>query len=276
MFYQKLLEGVSPYHLDLSEDVIFGLHCHPEIELNFCVCGSCVIVADKKEWVLKSGDLAFVKPMSPHELKKVTDNKALRLTIEMGPVLLGEQFDLFYKTACENTVFSLENPTDADTKELKMLLEETVTLLSEKPPFYNITAKGNIYKISAILLKIFAKKSAENDTADKRILNIEKIGKAINMIYNNYDQPLNLDNVSKICGFSKSNFCNTFKLITGDGFHATLNRHRVDIACIKLKELNTPIEDIALSVGFTDSKSFCRVFKKITGVNAGEYRKKVK
>ena len=54
-----------------------------------------------------------------------------------------------------------------------------------------------------------------------------------------------------------------------------LNRHRIDVACLKLKEQNTNIEDIALSVGFNDSKSFCRVFKKLLGKNAGEYKKEL-
>ena len=156
-----------------------------------------------------------------------------------------------------------------DIIKAKDTLEETKNNI-------NITQKGNIYKISAELLTLLADNSEESKTVLKSLMDIEKIGNAINVIYSRYDEPLNLDMVSALCGYSKSSFCKMFKAITGESFHSMLNRHRIEVACLKLKEHNTSIEKLALSVGFADSKSFCRVFKKITGKNTGEYVKVLK
>ena len=85
-----------------------------------------------------------------------------------------------------------------------------------------------------------------------------------------------VESVSAVCGYSKSNFCKIFKKITGDTFHNTLNRRRVEVACVLLRQTDDPIEKIAQEAGFADIKSFCRVFKNHTGSNAREYRKDFK
>ncbi|MBQ8249989.1 MAG: helix-turn-helix transcriptional regulator [Clostridia bacterium] len=104
--------------------------------------------------------------------------------------------------------------------------------------------------------------------------NIVKIEKAIEIIYNRYSEPLDIESVSAECGYSKSSFCKIFKEITGETFHSVLNRHRIEIACMHLKNSNASVEEIALNAGFSDLKSFCRVFKKITGESSGSYRKR--
>ena len=41
-------------------------------------------------------------------------------------------------------------------------------------------------------------------------------------------------------------------------------------------EASFTVEKIAQETGFSDAKSFCRVFKKLMGKNAGEYRKRIR
>ncbi|MBE6729962.1 MAG: AraC family transcriptional regulator [Ruminococcaceae bacterium] len=272
MLYQKLLEFSEPYFVDLSHGGKFEEHCHPEIELSFCVKGSYNIIINQKEYTLNCGELAIINPMVPHELGNDISKDSVRLTIEVGPAFLGEQFDALVLKNCDSKLLKL-NEENKSCSLLKLFLE-TSEILMKKPAFYNIDIKGNIYKISAVLLNKFNENSECTETVAKSLLNVEKISRAVNMIYGSYDKQLSLDTVSAFCGYSKSNFCKTFKVVTGESFHSMLNRHRIDVACLKLKKSDASIEEIALSVGFLDSKSFCRVFKKIMGKNAGEYRKK--
>ena len=76
-----------------------------------------------------------------------------------------------------------------------------------------------------------------------------------------------------LAGYGKSNFCKIFKAITGDTFHNVLNRHRIENAYMYLSETDMTVADIGSEVGFSDTKSFCRVFKSIIGSTAGEYRR---
>lgn len=277
MLYQKLLSGTEPYFVQIQQNESFEMHRHPEVELSYCFKGKYDITVNQNKYILNEGDIAIVTPMIPHELGKELSDNNLRLTIEIGPALLGEQFYPFISMDPNKSIFPFKTQQNNPVyTELHTLLNETTKILIEKPPFYNLIVKGNIYKISAALLTLLAETCEESKTVLKSLVDIEKIGNAINVIYNRYDEPLSLDTVSSLCGYSKSNFCKMFKMITGESFHSMLNRHRIEVACLRLKEYNTSIEDIALSVGFTDSKSFCRVFKKITGKNTGEYIKDLK
>lgn len=276
MIYQKLLVGVDPYFVSVGRSERYPVHRHPEIELSYCLKGSYSIKIDKKEHILSEGDLAVVNPMAAHELGGRLMEDTLSLVIEVGPGLLGEQFDRFISMNPSDGILRLKgNVADASFTELADLLDETARIFTAKPPFYSLTVKGNLYKISALLLQTFAKRT-NSYTINKSLLDVEKIDRAINIIYSCYDEQLELDSISTVCGYSKSNFCRIFKNITGETFHNMLNRHRIDIACMKLKESNASIEDIALSVGFADTKSFCRVFKAIMGESSGEYKKRYK
>ena len=44
------------------------------------------------------------------------------------------------------------------------------------------------------------------------------------------------------------------------------------VACVLLRQTDDPIEKIAQEAGFADIKSFCRVFKKYTGLTPRQYR----
>lgn len=273
MLYQKLLVGADSYFFSVGKSHAFELHCHPEIELSYCFRGSYNIIADDREYTLSQGDLFMVSPLVPHEMGSRVSEDCLCLTVEVGPAFLGEQFELFVSAAPTNSLIPLRQGQDDPLhRHLRELLDETAALSLEKAPFYKLLVKGNLFKISAYLLKMLSgNKPAE--TVSKSLADIEKIGRVINMIYNRYSEPLDLDTACALCGYSKSNFCKTFKAITGKSFHTLLNRHRIDIACLRLKESPASIEEIALRSGFSDTKNFCRVFKKNLGQTAGEYRK---
>ena len=274
MLYQKLLPGADSYFVNLSRGSAFEEHCHPEIELSYCFKGSYTIIIAQEEYLLKEGDLAIVNPMVSHEFKQFSSTDSQRLTIEIAPSFLEELFSLFVSMNCGNSVFPLGREGQPPIYgELSALLNETVLLMQSTEPFSQLSIKGNVYKISAILLKLSAE-SASPEIPKNSLADIKKIGIAVNMIYNFYNRDISLDEVSTLCGYSKSNFCKVFKMVTGETFHSLLNRHRIDIACMRLKESDSSVEEIALSVGFPDSKSFSRTFKKITGTTALAYRKK--
>ena len=273
MLYQKLLVGADSYYFHVGRSHAFELHCHPEIELSYCYRGSYNIIADDREYTLSQGELFIVNPLVPHELGSRVTEDCLCLTIEVGPAFLGEQFEPFVSAAPTNNRIPLRKETENPLHgQLRTLLDETAALSIEKAPFYKLLVKGNLYKISAYLLQMLSGVKP-TETVSTSLADIEKIGRAINMIHNRYSEPLDLDAACSLCGYSKSNFCKTFKAITGKSFHALLNRHRIDIACLRLKESTASIEEIALHSGFSDTKSFCRVFKKTLGQTAGEYRK---
>lgn len=275
MIYQKLLVGKDPYFVLVDEAKAFETHRHPEVELSYCHKGSYTITIENQDYIMCQGDLAIILPMATHEFPLKGSPESQRVTIELGPALLGHYFQYFTNTESRCMVCNLKKASENQAlyTQLEPLLEKIINTYTTHPVFYDLQIKGDIYNIAAIILQLFFN---FNDTvnAQKRVQDIAKIEKALTTIYNRYYEPLSIENISSDCGYSTSNFCKIFKAVTGDTFHNLLNKHRIEIACIHLKNSNDSIEDISVNVGFSDAKSFCRVFKQIMGESAGTYRKR--
>lgn len=273
MLYQKLLTGNHPYFLNVLHMPGFEKHRHPELELNYCLRGSCNFRIDNKDYHLQEGDLIIIGSMVSHEVPMPQDSENLILTVEVGPVFLMGYFELFSKVGFHNTLHHL-NCNDAHAHiyhPLSTLLKETAKLHLYKNDLSELLIKSNLYRICAYILEL-SMKTATDHTMVRSLRDIAKIEKALDIIHDKFAEPLTVEYVATLCGYSNSNFCKIFKNITGDTFHNVLNRHRIENACYFLQESDTPIENIATHVGFADAKSFCRVFKNFMGITPGTYR----
>ena len=274
MLYQKLLMGSKPYFLSVGKSVAFELHRHPELELCCCIEGTCDILCESRRYHLEAGDFLVIPPMAAHEVPE-NPMPCTKMTVEVGYALLGDYWEafeernrfcrLYQKAAVGHTPLY---------RQFAALLEETAALYASQSALRELSIKGNLYKLSDLLMQLGQEIHAE-DLQSRRWNDVKRIEKALEIIYNRYYEPLSVEVLSLQCGYSKSNFCKLFKDITGDTFHRTLNRHRVEIACVLLRESSESVERIAQDTGFADSKSFCRVFKTIMGKSAGEYRKSI-
>jgi len=273
MLYQKLLLDSAPYVFQISNGSAFEVHRHPEFEISCCLAGTYDLICENRRYTLQTGDFAIIPPMAAHEIPEGNDAGCCSVTIELGSVFLGAAYKPFLNQNRQFAVYEREKLGDTSFyREISALLEETAVLHPSSAVFRELSIKGNLYKISALLLQGLPTQTSA-DLSDKRSDAIRKIDKAIEIIYNRYYEPLSIEMVSTSCGYSKSNFCRIFKNVVGETFHHTLNRHRVEIACTLLRESDHAIEKIARETGFPDVKTFCRVFKKLVGTAAGEYRK---
>ena len=273
MLYQTMMLGKNPYYVAAGKLVYCQQHRHPELELSFCLSGSYRIIIEKKEYFLREGDLAIVNSMEAHEFPDPAGTPGRMLTIEVGPKLLLEYFDPFSKVKLPIPVFHLKDIDGHPVyPQLLQMLTETAALKCSGSDFSELSIKGNLYRISALLLQHLISENAES-TSLKRLQDVAKMEKALEIMQEKFDTMLDIDYVSRVCGYSKSSFCKAFKSITGETFHSALNRHRVEMAKLQLRQTKLPVEDIAVRTGFADAKSFCRVFKNITGSTPGDFRR---
>ena len=268
MLYQELLLGKKAYFVSVGNASAFEIHRHPEIELSCCIDGEFDIFIDNKEYRIKSGELAFVKPMSAHEGK--TDGAGARITIEIGPGFLGEYFDAFVEFDYDVVIDT--NKDNEACRKLSSLLLELSHLIRNPSEFSELSVRGILFLITNIIFEHFSKDS-KKESHSKSIYEIKKVEHSLRIIHEEYATKLDIDYVCQQCGYSKSHFCRVFKKITGDTFYNVLNRHRIETACMYLRESKTTVDEIATLVGFSDSKTFCRAFKAIMGISPGTYRK---
>jgi transcriptional regulator GlxA family with amidase domain len=75
-------------------------------------------------------------------------------------------------------------------------------------------------------------------------------------------------------GLSTRTLARRFKQATGQSPVAYVQRVRVELAKRSLETGSEPIEEISWTVGYEDSASFRRLFKRLTGLTPGEYRRR--
>lgn len=92
-------------------------------------------------------------------------------------------------------------------------------------------------------------------------------------VFEHYQQPISLEKVCEMVGFSVSYFSTMFKKETGENFIRFLSRTRIEHAKKLLVQTNLPVSEICTRVGYSDLKYFTQTFKRETSLTPGQYRK---
>ncbi|MBQ7921628.1 MAG: helix-turn-helix domain-containing protein [Clostridia bacterium] len=271
ILYQKILMDNAPYMIRFGRLERFTEHRHADIEFIYCFRDSFDIIIDKKRYTVKEGEIALVSPMVSHEIPEMGDTEHMVLTTVVGSVFLKKHFKLFSRAEFASPVCSLCDFSENHVK-IRELLEEIAQFCMNPTAHSDLIVTGNLYKICAYLLDGLSVPKDDGETEKKDLRKVENIEKALELIYNEYSKALTVDDAAAITGYGKSNFCKIFKNVVGDSFHTVLNKRRVYIAYELLKQTDLPISVVAQEVGFPEPKSFCRVFKSITGMTPGAYR----
>lgn len=93
-------------------------------------------------------------------------------------------------------------------------------------------------------------------------------------IQKNYFKDINLDMVANHISMTPSYFSLLFKKETGESFVDYTTNIRINKALEYLRDPQYKIYEVAVKIGFSDEKYFCKVFKKKIGVSPTEYREK--
>ncbi|MBQ7335543.1 MAG: AraC family transcriptional regulator [Clostridia bacterium] len=269
MLYQKMLGRDKSYVAFVCGIGNFAVHRHPEIELSYCLEGSYELYIEHTVYRMQKGDLAMIGAMSAHEYAGDGNNRCL--TLEVGPMFLESYYSALSKASFSSPILHLGNleNENADLLQLRMLLSETAKLCIEKNEFSDLRIKGKLCETCACILKNFPETAAVSG----KMRTLSNVESALERIRTRYAEPLRIEEVAACSGYNKSNFCKVFKRVTGETFHHALNQRRVEVACNFLSLTSDSVESIAQQTGFGDAKSFCRVFKSLTGMTPNTYRR---
>ena len=98
------------------------------------------------------------------------------------------------------------------------------------------------------------------------------VNQATAYIEEHYAQKLTLQEVADKCYVSQWHLSKLINKYTGNTFYELLNNVRIEKAKALLNDPKLKIGDIVDIVGYSDAAHFSRVFKRIVGVSANEYR----
>ncbi len=101
----------------------------------------------------------------------------------------------------------------------------------------------------------------------------DSMAQVIEYIENNYQNPITLEDFTKVAHLSKYYFLKLFKQFSGMTPYEYLINYRIDMAKKLLRSTENSVGQIAFAVGFLDECNFIRKFKKVVGVTPLHFRK---
>lgn len=100
---------------------------------------------------------------------------------------------------------------------------------------------------------------------------LDPINSVLEYIHQHYRSQITLDDLARVCSFSKYHLCKKFKEKTKTSINNYILMVRIDKAKEMLLQNKHKIFVIAQDVGFNDTPYFNRMFKKLTGYTPTEF-----
>lgn len=177
----------------------------------------------------------------------------------------------------------LEEAVEAMTKKLRKkgiwpergnaMAEEADDLPQKNTEKEEYLSQKNTEKEECLPQKNMENQDAEAEKQDSAGSFIVK--NALAYIRENYNHKITLTEVADNTYVSQWHLSKLLNRHTGQSFSEILNTTRVEEAKELLKNPALRIGDVAEEVGFLDLAHFSRVFKKVTGISANEYRNRL-
>lgn len=259
MSYEKPLEGRTPYAAHITDIDSFSLHRHYEAELIYCLEGELTADINGEKVSLVTGETVCVGSFAPHSYE--AKGTARVVLVNFGYELLREDFLSFMSLGNFYKLYS-------DNHNVSGKMRETAQILENPVSFSRLELTGQLFSLSAELLRDLA----VGEYSEKHP-ELERIAPALRLSETNYTDNITIDDACRETGLSPGNFCTLFKNAVGTGFHAYLNHKRTQTAGLLLRQTELSVQEVAGLSGFSDIKTFYRVFRKETGVSPLNFRK---
>lgn len=128
---------------------------------------------------------------------------------------------------------------------------------------------AKVYEFFNILV---TKTSFQTEKKPETDMKLQYVQKIIRYIQVKYSEDITVEDIAYICGLNRSYLTRLFKDATGYTPQQYLINYRMKIAKTLLKKENHPVQQVAFMVGYSDSFTFSKAFKKIVGLSPTEYR----
>ncbi|MCC5806817.1 MAG: AraC family transcriptional regulator [Opitutales bacterium] len=260
----------------IEREFPWNWHYHPEVELTLITRGRGHRLVGDHRAPYRAGDLVLIGPNLPHTWASEGSSASARanaaVVIQFLPTVFPDALrtlpefaglaDLFAR-ARRGLVFPAATVARvrerilglpaADPVRAWTLLAETLTLLGASP----------------------ARPLASEHYHSQRAARIgSRLGRIIERIETEGDEPLDLPAVARVAGLTPTSFARFFRRMTGRTFVEYRNSCRIRRACRLLAETDRAVLDIALACGFRNLSNFNRAFQKVTNTNPRGYRRR--
>jgi AraC family transcriptional regulator len=234
-------------------DLKLPKHAHIEPYFCFVLKGAYTESYDRRWRSCKTATLVFHPPEEPHADHFHTDARCFNIQMNQAWMERMRQYPV-----------SLNEPKDYPGGVLPRLALRLYDEFRKADELSSLVVEGIALELIGEASRRFAKKT---DRVAPRWL-----AEVRDLLHEQFCEPFTLHQLAHGIGIHPVHLAREFRRF----YHRTIGDYvrqlRIEFACEKLRQSDTPLSEIALATGFFDQSHFTRIFKQQTGKTPQQYR----
>lgn len=271
----RTYHSTFPFTVILSDNIDFLAHWHNDLELVYVFEGAIRMGINSETRVLEAGDIAICSSGDIHYYDSKDSTSKIMMVI-FNPSLIGFPggWPLKVKLTSPFIVKSLVTKVDevAINNRLSAIMQELMREYNQKLEHHEQIIIGLLHELSGLILRHIPLDKINPQKDKRRITNMKIMQEVLEYLDDNYMHAITLADAAHQANMSLFYFSRFFKSISGKSYIAYLSNIRINQAEQLLLTTDKTILDIALECGFTNIRTFNRVFKQIKQRTPSELR----
>lgn len=248
-------------------------HWHDEIELIHVRTGSIHCHVNDSDFLLTAGELCFINLEELHHVYCTDEQTAEVDVLTLRPDILAVHpsvYENYILPIIRDEAFAHIRLTakNSTAKLVSQFLSELQGLSLSKPAGYELDVLGILHMIFRRLYILH--RDGKSASACDTDLSLQR--KMNRFIYEHYAEHIDLDDIARAAGVSRSKCSSLFHKYSQKSPVAFLNAYRLEMSSKLLKTTRKSIADIAFSCGFGQQSYFNRVFLREFGETPMSHR----
>ena len=245
------VEYVGHQYITSHYVTLRGSYCH--YQLIYLISGRFVYQTNGQIGEVRPGQALLIETQKPHIYGSIGDSETM--WIHFNGAHFQPIFDYIIASNHNSHTFDLRNNPDFTTKLTDLFHSYATSNL-----YPEIIVSAKMTELVGLLLYNQGTSSAD------------MINSAIRYIEGHYAEPLSLEQMARQAGLSVSRFSTLFKQETGYSPHKYLLNTRLHASLPLLISTLTPVNEVALHIGFADASSYIAAFRKKYNCTPLQYR----
>ena len=250
-----------PLHMQLVKNDFPTVHWHSNTELIFVLYGDITLIVDDKTYIMKEEDICIINPKSNHVIKG-NHYELLTISLQLNQLKFKNTEDLYFDLNSSGNTFS------SNYDIIRRLIAQLVKVSSSGENRYMTLSL--LYSLISYLIDNFQTSAPLKLTLSKENKRLEDI---LTYIDDHYKENLQLNDLAKRFSLTPSYLSSYFKKNTGMTFLDYYNQLRLTAAVNEMLTTTQALETIVFSNGFSDYRSFTKLFKRSYDILPSVYRK---
>ncbi|WP_339248332.1 AraC family transcriptional regulator [Paenibacillus sp. FSL F4-0243] len=270
----RTYHSTFPFTVIMSNDIDFLAHWHNDLEIVYVFEGSIRMGINSETRILKARDMAICSSGDIHYYDSKDSSSKIMMVI-FNPSLIGFPGGWPLNVRLTSPFMEKRAIREEEVRinnRLSQILQELMDEYNQKLEYHEQVIIGLLHEWSGLILRHVPLDKINPQKDKRRITNMKIMQGVLEYLDVNYMHPITLADAARQANMSLFYFSRFFKSLSGMSYIAYLSNIRVNQAEQLLLTTDKSILDIALECGFTNIRTFNRVFKQIKQRTPSELR----